>query len=91
MLNFHYHVKILAEDFVGLRTQVTSEGVTIDPTPPEFDASKLTVSGDFLTIQNNLQVSYTNVFRDPESGNNMCFAYGIWIIKSDIPGIVLAY
>ena len=69
ILYFLMRICFVALDFVGHETSVTSEGITIDTSPPRVDRDQIYVSSNYLTTDNSIQISYTNgVITDPESG-----------------------
>ncbi|XP_070557450.1 uncharacterized protein [Ptychodera flava] len=76
-----YYATVRATDFVGLITEVVSEGITIDTTPPTKSDAHIDVGGSFLTSTSSLTARWTGVFEEMESG----ISYYEWCVGSE-PG-----
>ncbi|KAK2158684.1 hypothetical protein NP493_1763g00001 [Ridgeia piscesae] len=63
-----YYVTIRATDHVGRSTTTTSQGVTIDSTPPDVTKVPIDVGSAYITEQRELSPTWSGVFEDTESG-----------------------
>ena len=58
----------LARDFVDHVTEVTSQGVTIDTSPPEVTEEKIDLGGRYQTSTSAMSAKWQGLFVDKESG-----------------------
>ncbi|XP_070572151.1 uncharacterized protein [Ptychodera flava] len=63
-----YYATVRASDFVGLSSDVVSEGVTVDVTPPVKTDKSIDVGGAYLTSVSVISAKWNGVFEDQESG-----------------------
>ncbi|XP_078658227.1 uncharacterized protein LOC144903711 [Branchiostoma floridae x Branchiostoma belcheri] len=63
-----YYVTVRATDHVGLQTTSTSEGLTIDTTPPAVTNTRIDVGGRYLMSTDVVSVNWDGLFSDLESG-----------------------
>ncbi|XP_070573612.1 uncharacterized protein [Ptychodera flava] len=63
-----YYATVRATDFVGLSSDVVSDGVTVDVTPPMKTDKTIDVGGAYLTSVSAISAKWNGVFEDQESG-----------------------
>ncbi|XP_070572874.1 uncharacterized protein [Ptychodera flava] len=63
-----YFATVRATDYVGLRSEAVSNGITVDVTPPMTSEESLELGGHFLTSISSITASWTGLFTDVESG-----------------------
>ncbi|XP_071954211.1 uncharacterized protein [Antedon mediterranea] len=63
-----YYATIKATDFVGLTLSATSQGITVDSTPPVLGQNSIVVDGDVFYSTSHVEASWDGVFIDHESG-----------------------
>ncbi|XP_064635756.1 uncharacterized protein LOC135492940 [Lineus longissimus] len=80
---YTYYASVRATDFVGLETVVTSDGITVDTTPPLKSDAKIDIGHRVHTSKTSVTASWIGLFSDAESG----IAYYMWGIGS-LPGQV---
>ncbi|XP_033124572.1 uncharacterized protein LOC117122905, partial [Anneissia japonica] len=71
-MNLHngqtYFVTVKATDFVGLTSLSTSQGITVDSTPPTLSYNSIRVDDGVFYSTSSVEASWDGVFIDHESG-----------------------